>query len=114
MSKTPERSLLALKAKLSALLGALLLAACAQAPQQPAAAAAPEAVLAPNANLLVQGIPPIPQSLVRQVERYTDFRGHSFVDWHPLRREMLVSHRKAGSSTAQLFRVDAPWPSPCP
>lgn len=112
MSKTPERSLLALKAKLSALLGALLLAACAQAPQQPAAAAAPEAVLAPNANLLVQGIPPIPQSLVRQVERYTDFRGHSFVDWHPLRREMLVSHRKAGSSTAQLFRVDGPLAEP--
>ncbi len=114
MSKTPERSLLALKAKLSAkvsaLLGALLLAACAQTPQQPAAA--PEAVLAPNANLLVQGIPPIPQSLVRQVERYTDFRGHSFVDWHPLRREMLVSHRKAGSSTAQLFRVDGPLAEP--
>lgn len=111
MSKIPERSLLPLKAKLSALLGALLLAACAQTPQQPAAAA-PEAVLAPNANLLVQGIPPIPQNLVRQVERYTDFRGHSFVDWHPLRREMLVSHRKAGSSTAQLFRVDGPLAEP--
>ena len=59
-------------------------------------------------NLVTQGIPPIPMSLVREVEKYTDFRGHSFVDWHPLRREMLVAHRRAGASTAQLFRLRAP------
>lgn len=87
-----------------ALLAAL--AACALGAQ--AQDAKPAATLAPNSNLLIQGIPPIPQRLVEQVERYTDFRGHSFVDWHPHKREMLVSHRKAGASTNQLFRLSSP------
>ncbi|MDN3921917.1 S9 family peptidase [Roseateles violae] len=71
-----------------------------------------QAVVQPNANLFVQGIPAIPQSLADAVARYTDFRGHAFVDWHPSKREMLVSHRKAGANTAQLFRVSAPLAEP--
>ena len=70
------------------------------------------AVLAPNAHLIAEGIPPVPQSLVQQVEKYTDFRGHAFVDWHPTRREMLIAHRKAGGSTAQLFRIVSPMAEP--
>lgn len=70
--------------------------------------------LVPNENLLVQGVPPIPMSLVKQVEQYTDFRGHGFVDWHPQREEMLVSHRKAGADTSQLFRVAGPLAEPQP
>ncbi len=66
------------------------------------------AVLEPNANLLAQGIPPIPMALVERVARYTDFRGHGFVDWHPLREEMLVSHRKAGDSVPHIYRLDRP------
>ena len=62
----------------------------------------------PNPNLLVQGIPPIPATLAQAVARYNDFRGHGFVDWHPQRREMLVSHRAAGASTTQLFRLREP------
>ena len=92
-----------------------LLAACATAPMPvaaPAAAIAP--VIAPNPNLVAQGIPPIPASLAAEVAKYTDFRGHAFVDWHPLRREMLVSHLKAGASTTQLFRVAAPLAEPEP
>jgi len=97
---------------------ALLLAACAATPVAPpapatAATAAPTTV-APNANLLVQGIPPIPATLAQQAARYTDFRGHNFIEWHPLRREMLVSHRKAGGSTLQLFRLTAPMAEPEP
>jgi acetyl esterase/lipase len=80
-----------------------LLAACAQAPTPPA-----EAVFAPNANLVVQGIPPIPQSLVDRVSKYTDFRGHRFVDWHPQKREMVVAHRKGGDTIPQLYRVASP------
>ncbi|MBP5992269.1 MAG: S9 family peptidase [Piscinibacter sp.] len=100
-----------------ALLLPLLLAACAapnpdaDAPRS-AAAAEPPAVVAPNANLVAQGIPPIPAALVAEVARYTDFRGHNFVEWHPQRRELLVSHRKAGASTLQLFRVAAPLAEP--
>ena len=114
----------------------LLLAACAAPPVGPGGAArspahagssassassasapagsAPVEVLAPNANLVVQGIPPIPLSLVKQAAKYTDFRGHSFVDWHPTKREMLVSHRPAGGSTTQLFRVPGPLATPEP
>ncbi|MES2101559.1 MAG: prolyl oligopeptidase family serine peptidase [Pseudomonadota bacterium] len=72
----------------------------------------PTATIAPNANLVAQGIPPIPASIAAQVAKYTDFRGHSFVDWHPARREMLVSHLLAGASTPQLFRITAPLAAP--
>ncbi len=71
-------------------------------------------VLQPNPNLVVQGIPPIRTSLVAQVEKYTEFRGHGFVDWHPTRREMLVAHRQAGANTAQLFRLASPLATPEP
>lgn len=86
--------------------GGALLNACSTPPP------APGAVIAPNDNLVVQGIPPIPASIAADVAKYTDFRGHAFVDWHPLKREMLVSHRKAGASTPQLFRVGAPMAEP--
>jgi dipeptidyl aminopeptidase/acylaminoacyl peptidase len=92
-------------ASAAAVIAALVTAACTTAP--PSAA-----FVAPNANLVVQGIPPIPASIASDVARYNDFRGHSFVDWHPLRREMLVSHRPAGASTVQLFRVSAPMAAP--
>jgi len=102
-----------------ALLASLLLAACAAPPSAPnpgdaAPAAATPATVAPNPNLRVQGIPPVPVSLVEQVARYTDFRGHDLIEWHPVRRELLVSHRRAGGSTLQLFRVAAPMADPEP
>ncbi|HEY9105668.1 MAG TPA: prolyl oligopeptidase family serine peptidase [Roseateles sp.] len=90
-------------------LGITLLTACASTSTTPTA---PEAVFAPNANLVVQGIPPVPQSLADAIGRYNDFRGHAFVDWHPQQREMLVAHRKAGANTAQLFRLTAPLAEP--
>jgi dipeptidyl aminopeptidase/acylaminoacyl peptidase len=81
-----------------------LLSACAQHAER----SAPGDVLAPNANLVAQGIPPIPMSLVQRVNPYTDFRGHSFEQWHPTQREMLVLHRTAGASVGQLFRLAQP------
>jgi dipeptidyl aminopeptidase/acylaminoacyl peptidase len=92
-------------------LGITLLTACASTSTTPTA---PEAIFAPNANLVVQGIPPVPQSLADAIGRYNDFRGHAFVDWHPQQREMLVAHRKAGANTAQLFRLTAPLAEPQP
>lgn len=80
---------------------------CAACGTPPPASLPSAGSLLPNENLFVQGIPPIPMSLVREVEKYTDFRGHGFVDWHPTKNEMLVTHRKAGANTAQLFRVGA-------
>ncbi len=86
--------------KWTALLLAPVLAACASAPA--------DAVLQPNANLLAQGIPPIPMSLVERVAKYTDFRGHGFVEWHPTEPAMLVTHRKAGDNIARIYRLDRP------
>jgi Tol biopolymer transport system component len=84
----------------------------APAQSTPAMAAAPAVGsgdwVQPNDKLVLQGIPPIPASVVQDVARYADFRGHGFVDWHPSRREMLVSHRKAGASTPQIYRLAAP------
>lgn len=72
------------------------------------AAGAQSEVIAPNPNLHIEGIPPIPQSLAARVGGYSDFRGHGFADWHPVRREMLISHRAAGSNVAQLFLLAKP------
>ncbi len=93
-----------------------LLVACAGRSPDGRDAASPDdhAVVAPNPNLVTQGIPPVPAALADQVARYTDFRGHQFADWHPTRREMLVLHRPAGASTVQLFRVAAPLAEPEP
>ena len=103
---------------LAALASAALLSACAPmppAPPTPSAAATPAPPAAgsgdwvqPNDKLVLQGIPPIPAGVVQDVARYADFRGHGFVDWHPSRRDMLVSYRKAGASTAQIYRLTAP------
>lgn len=57
-------------------------------------------------NLVVQGIPPIPQDLVERVGRYTEFRAAIPLSWHPVRREMLVATRFA--DTAQIHRVTMP------
>ncbi|MBF2026526.1 MAG: S9 family peptidase [Oscillatoriales cyanobacterium C42_A2020_001] len=51
------------------------------------------ATFAPNENLVVQGIPDIPLSLVENVKRYTEFRGAVMASWHPTQREMLISTR---------------------
>lgn len=67
---------------------------------------APAQVLAPGDNLIVDGIPPIPSALAEQVKRYTESRSATLLDWHPTRREMLVSTRFG--QTAQVHRVKMP------
>jgi dipeptidyl aminopeptidase/acylaminoacyl peptidase len=106
MSHLPDRRrvLLAGLSTLGAMHG---LGGCASA-VPPAA----DEVIAPNANLFAQGIPPIPASIARRVGLYTEFRGHALVDWHPTERQMLVAHRKAGASTPQLFLVRGPLAEP--
>ncbi len=57
-------------------------------------------------NLTVEGIPPLPTSLVAEVRSYTESRGAGLADWHPQRREMLISTRFGNSS--QLHYVKFP------
>jgi dipeptidyl aminopeptidase/acylaminoacyl peptidase len=71
-----------------------------------ALAHAKEAVVVPGANLVVDGIPPIPHSLADQVAPYTEFKPTAVVAWHPARRGLLVRRRARESN--QLFFVPAP------
>jgi dipeptidyl aminopeptidase/acylaminoacyl peptidase len=62
--------------------------------------------LVPNAALVVDGIPAIPDTVVAEAGPYAESRSASFVAWHPLRRELLVATRFA--DTPQLHRVAVP------
>ncbi len=65
-----------------------------------------ESALTPGDNLVVDGIPPVPLSLVESAGRYTDFRRAVFLGWHPARREILIRTRFA--ETQQIHQVKTP------
>jgi dipeptidyl aminopeptidase/acylaminoacyl peptidase len=60
--------------------------------------------ITPGDNLVVEGIPPIPASVVQSVERYTNFRAATLASWHPKRREMLISTRFADTPQVHLVK----------
>jgi dipeptidyl aminopeptidase/acylaminoacyl peptidase len=62
--------------------------------------------LRPTDNLKVKGIPDISLDLVDRVRLYTEARGASALDWHPIERSMLVSTRFGNSN--QVHRVAMP------
>ncbi len=66
--------------------------------------AKPEAIYAPNENLIVDGIPPIPATLADDVARYSEFRSAAFVDWHPTRRQMIIRTRFADTNQLHLVK----------
>jgi dipeptidyl aminopeptidase/acylaminoacyl peptidase len=74
------------------------------ASQQPAALK--PAALRPAENLVVDGVPAIPRSLVEEVNRYTEGRSAVLAGWHPLRREMLIGTRFG--NTLQVHHVAMP------
>ncbi len=57
-------------------------------------------------NLTAEGIPPLPASLIGEVRSYTESRGAGLADWHPQRKEMLISTRFGNSN--QLHYVKFP------
>jgi dipeptidyl aminopeptidase/acylaminoacyl peptidase len=57
----------------------------------------------PGDNLVVDGIPIIPRSLAEEVGRYREFRRARFLDWHPVRKEMLIGTRLG--NTNQLHQL---------
>jgi dipeptidyl aminopeptidase/acylaminoacyl peptidase len=64
------------------------------------------AVIAPNENLVVDGIPAIPAGLADSVGRYTEFRSATLAGWHPSKREMLILTRFG--DTNQVHSVKMP------
>src|ERR1041385_5957598 len=61
--------------------------------------------VAPNENLVADGIPPVPAELAESVRRYTEFRAATFESWHPTRREMLISTRFADTPQVHLVKM---------
>jgi len=62
-------------------------------------------VIAPGENLVVEGVPKIPTSLVETVDRYSNFRGATFDGWDPVRREMLITTRFADTNQIHLVKL---------
>ena len=69
-------------------------------------AVAQQAALTPNENLVADGLPPIPASLAEDVRKYSEARTAVLADWHPVRREVLISTRFGDA--AQLHAVAMP------
>ncbi len=67
---------------------------------------AQEATITPAENLVVDGVPKIPASLAETAGRYGSYRAAALADWHPTRREMLISTRFG--DTPQLHLVKTP------
>src|SRR3954463_11230913 len=69
-------------------------------------ATAPASTVAPNENLAADNLPPVPADIAAQAQRYTEFRSAGAYDWHPLRRELLISTRFA--DVPQVHRIVTP------
>jgi hypothetical protein len=63
-------------------------------------------IVAPNENLVAEGIPKIPAALAESVGHYSEIRTAGFLGWHPARREMLIDTRFG--DTAQVHQVKFP------
>ncbi|HEY5893769.1 MAG TPA: S9 family peptidase [Chthoniobacterales bacterium] len=72
----------------------------------PLSGMAEEPTIAPNDNLVLDGVPPIPVSIAEKARRYTDFRLGIFAAWHPSERKLLILTRFA--ETAQVHEVAGP------
>jgi len=66
-------------------------------------ARAQDTYLTPTDNLVVDGVPKIHASLAETAGRYGSYRSANLADWHPSKREMLISTRFA--ETPQLHLV---------
>jgi dipeptidyl aminopeptidase/acylaminoacyl peptidase len=62
--------------------------------------------VAPNENLVVEGIPKIPLSVAEAARHYSEFRAALFTSWHPTKREMLIETRFG--DTYQVHEVKFP------
>jgi dipeptidyl aminopeptidase/acylaminoacyl peptidase len=56
-------------------------------------------------NLVVEGVPDFPAELKADVGRYLEFRSAGFSDWHPTRREALITTRFADSTQLHLVKM---------
>lgn len=76
----------------------LLMAGAAIGAAQPAA-------IVPGPTLVTDGIPAIPASLAAEVRRYTESRAALLADWHPTRRELLITTRFGNANQIHAVRM---------
>ncbi|HYT68111.1 MAG TPA: prolyl oligopeptidase family serine peptidase [Vicinamibacterales bacterium] len=78
----------------------LLLAAFAGAQEKPAPS---------PPNTKIEGMPPIPQSILDGVARYGQFRTAQLMAWHPTKRQVIINTSfNSNPSSPQLHLVDGP------
>jgi dipeptidyl aminopeptidase/acylaminoacyl peptidase len=65
-----------------------------------------ETAISPPASLHSEGVPQMPAALMEELGRYNDIRAAGLLDWHPSRREMLISTRFG--DVPQIHRVAMP------
>ena len=98
-----------MKKRLTGIFCVVVLCLCAELGRSllhPYIARAQDGTIAPAENLIVEGVPAIPASLVETAGRYGSYRSATLADWNPTRREMLIATRFA--DTAQLHVVKMP------
>src|SRR5207244_2658086 len=76
----------------------------------PCAAGAQDRTVPVPPNVVVDGVPPIPQGIADALAPYAMFRFATFVAWHPFERKMLVLTATTGSQ--QFHVVDTPGHAP--
>jgi len=59
----------------------------------------------PGDNLVVEGIPPISKAIAERGGRYTEFRLAGTLDWHPQKRELLITTRFGNTAQVHLVRT---------
>jgi dipeptidyl aminopeptidase/acylaminoacyl peptidase len=65
-----------------------------------------EKTVSPPANVKIDGMPPIPQSIADGLARYAQFRQAQMMAWHPTKRQVLIT--TALGATPQLHLVEGP------
>lgn len=61
--------------------------------------------LQPTENLIVEGLSPIPTSLVKELNVYTNVRSAGFSEWHPKKKEMLMSTRFGNTNQLHYLKM---------
>src|SRR5688572_5002904 len=62
-------------------------------------------VITPTPNLIVQGIPEIPVFIKNDLSKYTESRSAGFSDWHPVKKNMIISTRFANVPQLHLVKM---------
>jgi dipeptidyl aminopeptidase/acylaminoacyl peptidase len=75
----------------------------------PSLALAQEKTVPTPPNVKVEGMPPVPQSILDGLARFAQFRQAQLIAWHPTKRQVLITTSfNANPSTPQIHLVDGP------